>query len=187
MTEGGQNIKKMEEQGNSVILTYIGAAIFIFLFLAALYESFLDPIIVLPTIFLAFTGGYLGLLMSGGSVTNNTPLATLTISGLIVKHGIMIVDVANRFMREGCDSHDAVLNAMHERLRPIMMTTVAMILGMISLLTDNGVQAVMKQEMAIFVISGMIFGTLMTIFVVPCVYVVLKTITPGGSVRKGDK
>lgn len=176
MIQGGQNIQKLEESGNSTALIYFGAFIFVFLFLAFLYESFLDPFITLPTICVACTGGCIGLLLCNSSITNHTPIAILTVTGLILKHGILIVEFANRAMQEGLTPDEAVTRAMKERFRPIMMTTVAMILGMFSLLHDNGVQAVMRHELAIFVIFGMICGTILTILVVPCVYVVCKSI-----------
>jgi multidrug efflux pump subunit AcrB len=184
--EGGAKIKKLEEEGSTSLLMYIGAVVFMFLFLAALYESFVDPLITIPSIPLALTGGCIGLLMTGSSITDNTIISVLTVMGLIIKNGILIVYYANLALTEGLDPHDAVLAAMRERFRPILMTTLAMILGMVSLLHDHGVQAAMRHELAVFVIFGMVCGTILTILIVPCVYVILKSFFGTKSSRRRD-
>jgi multidrug efflux pump len=154
-----------------------GIAVFVvvILFLAAVYENFIDPFIILPTILTALLGGCVGLLAYGGFLTRTIVLAAFLLMGLILKHGILLVSVSNDYLRAGSTIKSAALQGAHARFRPILITTIAMTLGMIMLLFDNGTQAIMRQQLAIFVISGLTLGTFLTMFIIPCVYVVVKT------------
>lgn len=166
-----------EMNSRGVLFATIAVFVVVFLFLAAVYESFIDPFIIMPTIVTALLGGCVGLLVYGGSITSTIILAAFLLMGLILKHGILLVSVSNDYLNAGHNLRNAALQAAATRFRPIMITTIAMSLGMFMLLLDNGTQAIMRQQLAIFVISGLTIGTFLTIFIVPCVYVVVKKAT----------
>jgi multidrug efflux pump len=175
-------------QESSGFLTLLGfAAIIIFLSLAALYESFRDPIIILVSVPMSIAGAMLAMhfvsglgvfyphVMQFAGVTMNiyTLVGIVTLMGLISKHGILIVDVANRLQREGHSKREAVELAAGIRLRPILMTTAAMALGVIPLLLATGAGAVARFAMGLVIFSGISIGTLFTLFVVPTFYVLI--------------
>jgi multidrug efflux pump len=175
-------------QESSGFLTLLGfAAIIIFLSLAALYESFRDPIIILVSVPMSIAGAMLALHIVGGlgvffphvmqfaAATMNiyTLVGIVTLMGLISKHGILIVDVANRLQREGHSKREAVELAAGIRLRPILMTTAAMALGVVPLLFAAGAGAVARFAMGLVIFSGISIGTLFTLFVVPTFYVLI--------------
>jgi multidrug efflux pump len=151
------------------------AAIIIFLALAALYESFRDPVIILFSVPLSIAGALIFIKLGVGGATLNiyTKIGILTLAGLISKHGILIVDVANRLQREGHTRREAVEIAAGMRLRPILMTTAAMVLGVVPLLFAVGAGAGARFNMGLVVASGLSIGTFFTLFVVPAVYTYL--------------
>ncbi len=172
-------------QESSGFLLLIGfAAIIIFLSLAALFESFRDPIIILVSVpmsiagamaFLHIVSGFSVLFpnvmqFGGASLNIYTLVGLVTLMGLISKHGILIVDVANRLQREGHSKREAVEVAAGIRLRPILMTTAAMALGVAPLLIASGAGAVARFSMGLVIFSGISVGTLFTLFVVPTFY-----------------
>ena len=175
-------------QESSGFLTLMGfAAIIIFLSLAALYESFRDPIIILVSVPMSIAGAMLAMHVvsglavfyphimqfSGATLNIYTLVGMVTLMGLISKHGILIVDVANRLQREGHDKREAVETAAGIRLRPILMTTAAMALGVIPLLLATGAGGVARFAMGLVIFSGISIGTLFTLFVVPAFYVLI--------------
>ena len=161
----------MQESGGFVI-TLALAAVIIFLALAALFESFRDPLIILFSVPLSVAGALAFIHMGFGDASLNiyTKIGILTLAGLISKHGILIVDVANRLQREGHTRREAVEIAAGMRLRPILMTTAAMVLGVVPLLLASGAGAAARFNMGLVVASGLSIGTLFTLFVVPAVY-----------------
>ena len=182
----GASRQFVQESGG--FLTLIGfALIIIFLSLAALYESFRDPLIILVSVPMSIAGALLAMnivaglgvffphVMQFGAATMNiyTLVGIVTLAGLISKHGILIVDVANRLQREGHSKREAVELAAGIRLRPILMTTAAMALGVIPLLLATGPGAVARFAMGLVIFSGISIGTLFTLFVVPTFYVLL--------------
>jgi multidrug efflux pump len=161
-----------EFQTSSESLTVIfGLALcFIFLVLAAQFESFKDPIIILITVPFSITGALAALYYTGGSLNVYSQIGLVTLIGLISKHGILIVEFANQIRMRGLDRIQAVEDAAVLRLRPILMTTGAMVLGAVPLAIATGAGAESRQQIGWVVVGGMLLGTLMTLFVLPTVY-----------------
>jgi multidrug efflux pump len=151
------------------------ALIFIYLLLAAQFESFRDPFIVMLTVPLAMVGAFIGLYLCHGTLNIYTEIGLITLIGLITKNGILIVEFANQQQERGIAFHRAIIEAAALRLRPILMTTFAMILGALPLAMASGAGAVSRQQMGYVIVFGMSFGTLLTLFVVPAAYYLLAT------------
>ena len=166
-----------ESSGFAVVILF--AVIIIYLVLAALYESFRDPLIILMSVPAAIAGAMVFIFLFGvfgfvgASLNIYTEVGLVTLVGLISKHGILIVDVANRLQREGQSKRAAVEQAAGIRLRPILMTTAAMVLGVMPLLFASGAGAAARFAMGLVIASGIGIGTLFTLFVVPAFYVLL--------------
>jgi multidrug efflux pump len=143
---------------------------FIYLVLAAQFESWVDPFIILLSVPLALTGGLLAQKLTGGSMNIYSQIGLITLVGLVSKHGILIVDFANRLQREGRDRLEAVVEAASLRLRPILMTTAAMVFGAVPLAIATGAGAQSRHQIGWVIVGGMTLGTVLTLFVVPTVY-----------------
>ncbi|MEX2454490.1 MAG: efflux RND transporter permease subunit [Rhodospirillaceae bacterium] len=165
--------REFKEAGTSLLFVFILALCFIFLVLAAQFESFIDPLIIMLTVPLSMTGALLALNLSGGTLNIYSQIGLVTLIGLISKHGILIVQFANRLQDEGRPLREAVVEAAALRLRPILMTTGAMISGAIPLAFAAGAGAESRQEIGWVIVGGMTFGTLLTLFVVPTAYTLL--------------
>jgi multidrug efflux pump len=148
----------------------IFAVLFIFLVLSAQFESFLRPLIVMTSVPLALTGALLTLLLVGATLNIYTKIGLITLVGLITKHGILMVDFATRLQRDGLPVVDAIIKAASLRLRPILMTTSAMVLGAVPLILDGGAGSHARNQIGWVIVGGMSIGTLFTLFVVPSVY-----------------
>jgi multidrug efflux pump len=148
-------------------LVFVLAVVFIFLVLAAQFESFIDPFIILMAVPLSMVGALLALKLSGGTINTFSQIGLITLVGLITKHGILIVEFSNQLRRDGQELFDAVVNASVQRLRPILMTTGAMVLGAIPLALAHGAGAESRQPIGWVIVGGMSLGTLLTLFVVP--------------------
>jgi multidrug efflux pump len=162
-------------QESSGFLTTFGfALIIIFLSLAALFESFRDPVIILVSVPMSIAGALIFVSLGFGGMSLNiyTEVGLVTLMGLISKHGILIVQFANHLQQEGRTKREAIEQAAGIRLRPILMTTAAMVLGVVPLITASGAGAVSRFQMGIVIASGLSIGTLFTLFVVPAVYLV---------------
>jgi multidrug efflux pump len=157
----------------STLLLFGLALVFIFLVLAAQFESFIDPLVILLSVPLAIAGAMLALWITGGSINIYSKIGFITLVGLISKHGILIVEFANQLREQGREIRDAVIEAATLRLRPILMTTGAMVLGAIPLALARGAGAEARQDIGWVVVGGLIVGTFFTLFVVPAVYTVL--------------
>jgi multidrug efflux pump len=167
----GESRQFMKETGGFAI-TLAFAIIIVFLALAALFESFRDPVVILVSVPLALFGALIYInLYSTLNIYSQVGLVTLM--GLISKHGILIVQFANDLQRAGRSKIDAVVEAAGVRLRPILMTTAAMVLGVLPLAVASGAGAAGRQAMGWVVFSGLSVGTLFTLFVVPAMYVFL--------------
>jgi multidrug efflux pump len=155
--------------------TFGFALIIIFLALAALFESFRDPLIILISVPMSIAGALIFVTMGIGGATLNiyTDVGLITLMGLISKHGILIVEFANELQKQGKTKRAAIEAAAGIRLRPILMTTAAMVLGVIPLLAASGAGAVSRFDMGLVIASGLTVGTLFTLFVVPAVYMLL--------------
>jgi len=156
-------------------VTLAFALIIIFLSLAALFESFRDPLIILVSVPMSITGAliFLAIGLGGASLNIYTQVGLVTLIGLISKHGILIVQFANDLQLEGKGKREAVETAAGIRLRPILMTTAAMVLGVLPLVTATGAGAVGRFNMGLVISTGIAIGTLFTLFVVPAMYMLL--------------
>jgi multidrug efflux pump len=171
---GGQSRQYMQES-SALLVTFFFAMIIIFLALAALFESFRDPFIVLVSVPMSICGAmiFISLGVGGASLNIYTEVGLVTLIGLISKHGILIVQFANDLQREGRGKREAVETAAAIRLRPILMTTAAMVLGVLPLVTATGAGAAGRFNMGLVIMTGIAIGTLFTLFVVPAMYMIL--------------
>jgi multidrug efflux pump len=165
--------REFRESGRALLVTFILALLFIYLVLAAQFESWVDPFIILLSVPLALTGGLLAQKLTGGSLNIYSQIGLITLVGLVSKHGILIVDFANRLQREGRDRVEAVVESASLRLRPILMTTGAMVFGAIPLALASGAGAQSRHQIGWVIVGGMTVGTLLTLFVVPTVYTLI--------------
>jgi multidrug efflux pump len=168
---GGLTRQYVQETSGFVI-TFAFALIIIFLALAALFESFRDPVIILVSVPMSIAGALIFIMLGFGGMSLNiyTEVGLVTLMGLISKHGILIVQFANDLQRQGRTKRESIEQAAGIRLRPILMTTAAMVLGVVPLVTAAGAGAVSRFQMGVVIASGLSIGTLFTLFVVPAVY-----------------
>ncbi len=165
------------QESTALMLTFFFALIIIFLVLAAQFESFRDPIIILVTVPLSICGAliFISLGVGGSSLNIYTQVGLVTLVGLISKHGILIVEFANNLQRKGSSKRQAIEDAAAIRLRPILMTTAAMVLGVVPLITASGAGAASRYNLGLVIATGIAIGTLFTLFVVPAMYMLLAT------------
>jgi multidrug efflux pump len=173
---GGESRQYMQES-SALLVTFIFALIIIFLALAALFESFRDPIIVLVSVPMSICGALIFISLGIGDASLNiyTEVGLVTLIGLISKHGILIVQFANDLQREGRRKREAIEQAATIRLRPILMTTAAMVLGVLPLVFSSGAGAEGRFNIGLVITTGIAIGTLFTLFVVPAMYLFLAT------------
>jgi len=157
----------------SLALTFGLALAFIYLVLAAQFESFRDPFVIMLTVPLSMTGALLALWLSGGTLNVYSQIGLVTLVGLITKHGILIVEFTNQLREQGKAVGEALVEAASLRLRPILMTTGAMVLGALPLAFASGAGAESRQQIGWVIVGGLLLGTLLTLFVVPTVYSLL--------------
>jgi multidrug efflux pump len=162
--------REFKESSSSLQMTFALALCFIFLVLAAQFESFKNPLIILLSVPPALCGALLALYYSGGSLSVYSQIGLITLVGLVTKHGILIVEFANQLQDQGMALRDAILRAASLRLRPILMTTGATVLGALPLAVAFGAGAESRQQIGWVIVGGMTFGTLLTLFVIPTVY-----------------
>jgi len=176
--------REFRESSSSAFLMMGLALAFIYLVLSAQFESFIDPLIILVSVPLAMFGAMLclaaihqgniaGWWSTATSWNIYTQIGAVTLVGLISKHGILIVEFANQLRAQGMDKAQAVLEAASLRLRPILMTTGAMVLGAVPLAIATGAGAESRHQIGWVIVGGMVFGTMFTLFVVPVVYLLL--------------
>jgi multidrug efflux pump len=165
--------REFKEAGSSLVFVFVLALGFIFLVLAAQFESFIDPLIIMLTVPLSMTGALLALNLTDGTLNIYSQIGLVTLIGLISKHGILIVEFANQLQDQGKPLREAVVEAAVLRLRPILMTTCAMVAGAIPLALAAGAGAQSRQEIGWVIVGGMTFGTVLTLFVVPTAYTLL--------------
>lgn len=167
---GGES-RQFIQEGNALVFAFVFAIIIIFLVLSAQYESFRDPLIVLISVPMSICGALIPLNLGLASINIYTQVGLITLIGLISKHGILIVDFANHLQREkNMDKRAAVEEAAGIRLRPILMTTAAMVFGVLPLLIATGAGAVSRYDIGLVIASGLLIGTCFTLFVVPTMY-----------------
>jgi len=167
--------RQFVQESSGVLGTFGFAIVIAFLTLAALYESFRDPLVILISVPLSILGAliFIALGVHGASLNIYTQVGLVTLIGLISKHGILIVEVANEEQRSGKSKRDAIVTAASVRLRPILMTTAAMVLGVMPLVFARGEGGASRYAIGLVISSGLAIGTLFTLFVVPAVYLLI--------------
>lgn len=163
------------QEGSALIVTFFFALIIIFLSLAALFESYRDPLIVLISVPMSICGAmiFVSLGVHGATLNIYSEVALVTLIGLISKNGILIVEFANDLQKSGIEKREAIQKACQIRFRPIIMTTAAMVFGVIPLITASGAGAISRYNIGIVIATGLAIGTLFTLFVVPAMYMFL--------------
>lgn len=167
MTGENETITDAMEQ---LYLMLILALIFMYLIMVAQFQSLLSPFIIMFTIPLAFTGGFLGLVISNSEISVIALIGFVMLSGIIVNNGIVLVDYTNQLRREGMEKREALLTAGRTRLRPVLMTALTTILALCTMVFSRDMGSEMAKPMAIVTIGGLIYGTLLTLIVIPCIY-----------------
>jgi multidrug efflux pump len=168
----GQSRQFMQESGGFLI-TMLFAVIIVFLALAAQFESFRDPIVIMFSVPMALFGAMIFIFLGFSSINIYTEVGLVTLMGLISKHGILIVEVANHLRQAGKTKREAIEGAAAIRLRPILMTTAAMVFGVVPLVIASGAGAAGRYSMGLVIFTGLSIGTLFTLFVVPAMYMFL--------------
>ena len=181
--------REFVKSSGSLVIVFVLALLFIFLVLSAQFESFVDPLVIMLSVPLSMVGALLALQFSGGTLNVFSQIGLITLVGLITKHGILIVEFANQLREEGMELFAAVTQSATLRLRPILMTTGAMVLGAIPLALATGAGAESRKQIGWVIVGGMSLGTLLTIFVVPTMYTLLaRNKVPGAiTIRHEDE
>lgn len=165
----GEN-ETINESLSDLVMMVLVAIAFIYLIMVAQFQSLLSPFIVLFTIPLAFTGGLLALFITGSNISIIAMLGFLVLSGIVVNNGIVFVDYTNQLRLEGIDKRKALLMTGRARIRPILMTAMTTVFGLFTMALGIGMGADMVQPMAIVTIGGLVYATVLTLFIVPCLY-----------------
>jgi multidrug efflux pump len=169
----GQSREFRDARG-SIYLVFVLALVFIYLVLAAQFESFADPFVIMLSVPLSMTGALLALWWAGGTMNIYSQIGLVTLVGLITKHGILIVEFSNQLRERGAGLYEAVQHASVLRLRPILMTTGAMVLGAVPLALATGAGAESRMQIGWVIVGGLSFGTVLTLYVVPTVYTLVR-------------
>ncbi|PJI67538.1 MexW/MexI family multidrug efflux RND transporter permease subunit [Serratia sp. TKO39] len=179
--------RQYTQEGSALAFAFLAALVIIYLVLAAQYESLKDPLIILITVPLSICGALLPLALGYATMNIYTQVGLVTLIGLISKHGILMVEFANELqMHQGLTRRAAILQAAQIRLRPVLMTTGAMVFGLIPLLFASGAGAASRFGLGLVIVSGMLVGTLFTLFVLPTVYTLLARDHGGASPRQRE-
>ena len=174
--------REFRASGKEIYFTFVLALLFIYLVLSAQFESFVHPFVIMLSVPLSMTGALFALWLTGGTLNIYSQVGLVTLVGLITKHGILIVEFSNQLRAKGEAMIDAVVDAATLRLRPILMTTGAMVLGALPLALAHGAGAESRTQIGWVIVGGMSFGTLLTLFVVPTAY----TLLAGRAVHRRD-
>jgi len=174
MTDLNGVSREFRDSQGSIYLTFVLALVFIYLVLAAQFESFADPFVILLSVPLSMAGALFALWATGGTWNIYSQIGVITLVGLITKHGILIVEFSNQLQERGQSLFDSVQHAAVLRLRPILMTTGAMVLGAVPLALSTGAGAESRIQIGWVIVGGMSFGTVLTLFVVPTMYTLME-------------
>ena len=166
---GGEN-EAINEAMSQLLLMLLLAVVLIYLIMVAQFQSLLSPFIIMFTIPLAFTGGFLALWLTGSELSVISLIGFVMLSGIIVNNGIVLVDYVNQLRRQGMAKKDAIVESAKTRLRPVLMTALTTIISMSTMAMGMGRGSEMAQPMAIVSVGGLVYGTLLTLVVVPCIY-----------------
>jgi multidrug efflux pump len=173
VTDLNGQMREFRDSAGGTTLVIVLALVFIYLVLAAQFESFVDPFIIMLSVPLSMTGAFAALLMTEGTWNVYSQIGVVTLVGLVTKHGILIVEFSNQLQERGRTIHDAVIEAATLRLRPILMTTGAMVLGALPLALAVGAGAESRKQIGWVIVGGMMVGTFFTLFLVPTAYSLL--------------
>jgi multidrug efflux pump len=176
--------REFRDSSSDIYFVFLLALGFIYLVLAAQFESFIDPFIIMLTVPLSMTGALLALHLTGNTLNIYSQIGLITLVGLITKHGILLVEFANQLRDQGRGIREAVVEAAVLRLRPILMTTGAMVLGAIPLARAVGAGAESRQVIGWVIVGGLLMGTVLTLFVVPTAYTLLARVGRGARERE---
>jgi multidrug efflux pump len=178
--------REFKASSGALGVVFVLALLFIFLVLSAQFESFVDPFVILLAVPLSMVGALAALQLSGGTLNVYSQIGLITLVGLITKHGILIVEFSNQLRQQGREVFDAVIEAASLRLRPILMTTGAMVLGALPLALATGAGAESRRQIGWVIVGGMTVGTLLTIFVVPTIYTLFARRKVPGEITTPD-
>ncbi|MDB4926119.1 efflux RND transporter permease subunit, partial [Mucilaginibacter sp.] len=163
------------ESSSNILFAFAFALLLIYLVLAAQFESFLDPIIVMLTVPLAIAGAFLSLWLFDQTLNIFSEIGIITLVGLVTKNGILIVEFANQRMEHGLAKYDAVVEAATSRLRPILMTSLAVVLGSVPIAFALGAGAKSRVSLGIVIIGGMLFSLVLTLYIIPMMYMLIAS------------
>ena len=172
-TELNGTSREFKNSQGALVVVFVLALLFIFLVLSAQFESFIDPFVIMLSVPLSTIGALLALKWTGGSLNVYSQIGLITLVGLITKHGILIVEFTNQLREQGMNMQEALIKASAQRLRPILMTTGAMVLGAVPLALATGAGAESRTQIGWVIVGGMSLGTLLAVFVVPTMYSLL--------------
>ena len=175
--------REFRNSQGALVIVFVLALVFIFLVLAAQFESFIDPLVIMLSVPLSMIGALLALKWSGGSLNVYSQIGLITLVGLITKHGILIVEFTNQLRTQGMEMIEALVKASSQRLRPILMTTGAMVLGALPLALAHGAGAESRTQIGWVIVGGMSLGTLLTVFVVPTMYALFARKAVPGAIK----
>ena len=179
-TELNGTSREFKKSQGALVIVFVLALLFIFLVLAAQFESFIDPFVIMLSVPLSMIGALLALKFTGGSLNVYSQIGLITLVGLITKHGILIVEFTNQLREQGMAMQEALIKASAQRLRPILMTTGAMVLGAVPLALATGAGAESRTQIGWVIVGGMSLGTVLAVFVVPTMYSLLaRKAVPG--------
>ena len=168
------DLSRMDESNKNMLFTFGLALVFIYLVLSAQFESFLDPLIIILAVPFSITGALIALIVGGSSLNLYSNIGIVTLIGLITKNSILIVEFANQLKRQNKEHFEAIIIASKQRLRPILMTTIATIFGSFPLILASGASANSRSSIGLVIAGGMLLGTLFTLFVIPSIYYKVK-------------
>jgi multidrug efflux pump len=180
--------QSLRETGSAIWLVFGLTILIVYLLLAAQFESFIHPGIIIATVPLAVGGGIIGLALTGGTINLYSQIGIVMLVGLAAKNGILIVEFANQLRDEGLEFADAIRRAATRRLRPILMTSVATVMGAVPLVIASGAGAASRASIGVVVVFGVSFATLLTLFLIPILYsrVAGRTVSPQTVGRRLD-
>ena len=169
--------REYQQAGGAVLLTFTMALLIVYLVLAAQFESFIHPLVIMLTVPLAVLGALLGLWVTGGTLNLFSQIGIVMLVGLAAKNGILIVEFANQLRDEGQEVREAIAESSAVRLRPILMTSAATVMGAVPLVVAGGPGSASRATIGVVIVFGVAFSTLLSLFVVPAFYALLAPFT----------
>lgn len=170
--------QQLEESSNSILFAFLLALVLVYLVLAAQFESFRDPLIIMFTVPLALAGAILSLLIFGQTLNIFSEIGIIVLVGIVTKNGILIVEFANQKKEQGMNRIEAVQFAARQRLRPILMTSLATMFGALPIALALGAASTSRVSLGITIIGGLLFALILTLYVIPALYTYISTVKP---------